>query len=104
MISGSVRDGHIVLIASTLGLLGMVGYAQYSPTKFALRGLAECLRQELMAWGVGVSVFFVSTIRSAGLERENRTKPAVTRAIEEGDPSDPSPEARARTLLEGWSD
>lgn len=93
--------GRIILISSTLGLTGMIGYSPYSPTKFALRGLAECLRQELLPHGIRVHIYFVATIDSPGHERENQAKPAITKKIEEGDISDPSPIARARTLLSG---
>lgn len=93
--------GRIVLISSTLGLTGMTGYSPYAPSKFALRGLAECLRQELLPHGIRVHIYFVATIASPGHEEENRTKPAITKKIEEGDTSDPSPSARARTLLAG---
>lgn len=32
------KDGKIVLVSSVVGLVGFVGYTQYSPMKFALRG------------------------------------------------------------------
>ena len=32
------KDAKIVLVSSTLGLMGLVGYTQYSPMKFAIRG------------------------------------------------------------------
>ena len=89
------------MVSSTLGLMGMIGYTQYAPTKFALRGLAECLRQELIPYGIKTSIYFVSTIKSPGYEKENLTKPNITKLIEDGDSSDSSPEARARTLLKG---
>lgn len=101
MIRNAVKDSRVVMVSSTLGLMGMIGYSQYSPTKFALRGLAECLRQELLPYGIKVSIYFVSTIASPGYEKENLTKPAITKAIEDGDPSDPSPSARAKTLIRG---
>ncbi len=103
MIKSNQRDGRIVMISSTLGLMGMIGYSQYSPTKFALRSLAECLRQELLPYGIGVSIYFVSTIASPGYEKENLTKPTITKMIEDGDPSDPSPKARAKTLIRGMT-
>lgn len=101
MLKNDIKKGKIVMISSTLGLMGMIGYSQYSPTKFALRGLAECLRQELMPYGIETSIYFVSTIKSPGYEKENLTKPEITKMLEDGDLSDPSPEARARTLLKG---
>lgn len=32
------KKGKIVLVSSTLGLMGLVGYGEYSPMKFAIRG------------------------------------------------------------------
>ena len=34
------------------------GYCSYAPTKWALRGLADCLRNELQGTGVEVSVAY----------------------------------------------
>ena len=34
------------------------GYCSYAPTKWALRGLADCLRNELLGTGVEVSVAY----------------------------------------------
>ncbi len=39
--------GHICLVASTMSLMGFVGYSSYAPTKWAVRGLADCLRNEV---------------------------------------------------------
>lgn len=93
--------GRLVLVSSTVGLMGMVGYSQYAPTKFAVRGLGECLRQEMLPHRIKVHVYFVSTIETPGYARENATKPAITALIEGADSSDKSPGARARTLLTG---
>ena len=38
--------GRIVFVSSQAGQLGVYGYCPYSPTKFALRGLAEALQME----------------------------------------------------------
>lgn len=102
IIKGMIRDnrkGSIILISSTLALAGMVGYSSYAPTKWALRGLAECLRQELDPYGISIHIYYVATIDSPGFAKEQLTKPAITKAIEEGDLSDPSPRCRAETLL-----
>lgn len=97
----SGTKGRIIFVSSTVGLMGMVGYGQYSPTKFALRGLAECLRQEFLLYGLQVHIYFVSTIESPGYEQENRSKPGITKEIEGADSSDKSPETRARSLVDG---
>ncbi|MGH0123778.1 UNVERIFIED_CONTAM: hypothetical protein FKN15_076243 [Acipenser sinensis] len=41
------RMGRIVFVSSQAGQLGLFGYTAYSPSKFALRGLAESLQMEV---------------------------------------------------------
>jgi len=52
------KQGRVVFVSSVAGFLGIYGYSAYSPAKFAMTGLAECLRQELIDTGVTVSVAF----------------------------------------------
>lgn len=73
--------GHVVLVSSGAGLVGVFGYGAYGPTKFAVRGLAETLRAELKPAGIGVSVVYPPDTDTPQLAEENRTKPAETRAI-----------------------
>ncbi|PKI82274.1 hypothetical protein MVES1_003280 [Malassezia vespertilionis] len=94
------RSGKIVFVSSVLGLMGMVGYTQYSPMKYAIRGLGECLRSEFQLYGIGVHTYFPATILSPGYEQENKTKPAITKKLEEGDEKK-SPEACAACLVRG---
>ena len=44
----------IVFISSMAGQTGPFGYSAYSPTKFALRGLAESLYYELLTSRIDV--------------------------------------------------
>jgi NAD(P)-dependent dehydrogenase (short-subunit alcohol dehydrogenase family) len=44
----SSGDGHLVNISSLFGLLGMPGQTAYNSAKFAVRGLTEALRQEML--------------------------------------------------------
>jgi len=73
--------GAVVLIASGAGLVGLFGYTPYSPTKFALRGLAESLRAELKSSGVRVAIVYPPDTDTPQLAEENRTKPAETKAL-----------------------
>lgn len=43
------REGGIVFVSSQAGLSGVFGFAAYSSSKFALRGLAESLKMEVSA-------------------------------------------------------
>jgi 3-dehydrosphinganine reductase len=76
--------GHIVLISSGAGLVGIFGYTAYSSAKFALRGFAEALRAEAKRWGVGVSIVYPPDTETPGFAAEERTKPPETRRIGEG--------------------
>lgn len=46
------NHGHIVGIASIAGLVGLVGAVDYCASKFAVVGLMESLRRELLSSGV----------------------------------------------------
>ena len=42
------------------------GYSSYAPTKWALRGLADCLHNELQGTGVAVSVSYPPDMGGGG--------------------------------------
>ncbi len=73
--------GHLLLVSSTAGIIGVFGYAAYSPSKFAVRGLAETLRAELKPHGIVVACAYPPDTDTPGLARENLEKPAATAAI-----------------------
>jgi 3-dehydrosphinganine reductase len=75
------RAGSIVMISSFAGLLGVYGYGAYSPTKFAVRGLAETLRMELKPHGVHVAAVYPSDVDTPMLAAENELKPPETAAV-----------------------
>ncbi len=75
------RNSHIVLVSSGAGLIGIYGYSAYSPSKFAVRGLAESLRGELKDLGVGISIIYPPDTDTPQLEEENKTKPPETKLI-----------------------
>ena len=49
-------DGHVVNISSLFGLMGMPGQTAYNAAKFAVRGLTEALREEMLVAGHPVQV------------------------------------------------
>ena len=75
------QKGTIVLISSGAGIVGLFGYSAYSPSKFALRGLAESLRGELKPKGINVSIVYPPDTDTPQLAAENKTKPPETKAI-----------------------
>ena len=74
-------NSHIVLVSSGAGLIGIYGYSAYSPSKFAVRGLAESLRGELKGLGVGISIIYPPDTDTPQLAEENKTKPPATKLI-----------------------
>jgi 3-dehydrosphinganine reductase len=94
------RKGHIVLISSGAGLIGVYGYTAYSPSKFALRGLAESLRGELKPLGIQLSIVYPPDTDTPQLEAENKTKPLETKLIT-GTAKTWSAESVAREIIQG---
>ena len=76
------EQGQIVLVASMLAVLSVWGYSGYSASKFAIRGFAEALRQEMLLSGVDVRLFLPPTTETPGLERENEDKPPISLEME----------------------
>ena len=50
------RPGRIVQISSVLGVMGIPFVGPYAASKFALEGMSESLRRELMLYGVDVII------------------------------------------------
>lgn len=66
------------MTASVLSYMGCFGYSSYSPSKFALMGLAETLRQEFAFDQIKVSVLCPPDTLMPGYEQENLSKPTET--------------------------
>lgn len=70
MVESKIKDGKIVFISSVLGIMSFAGYSTYSPTKYAVRGLADTLRNELQRYSINIHIFFPGTIFTPGYEVE----------------------------------
>nr|XP_018261871.1 3-ketodihydrosphingosine reductase TSC10 [Kwoniella dejecticola CBS 10117]OBR84029.1 3-ketodihydrosphingosine reductase TSC10 [Kwoniella dejecticola CBS 10117] len=92
--------GKIVFVSSFLGYTSFAGYTNYSPGKYALRGLADALRSEMLLHDIKIHIFMPCGIAGPGYEAENEFKPAVTLKIEEDDTQIP-PEQCAKALETG---
>lgn len=73
--------GHLVLVSSVVGLIGVFGYTAYAPTKFAVRGYGLALDAELRNRGVTVGIAYPPDTLTPGFERENLTKPIETQRV-----------------------
>jgi 3-dehydrosphinganine reductase len=94
------RGGNIVNVASTLGFIGVFGYAAYAPSKFAIVGFSEVIRAELKRYGIRVSVLCPPDTDTPQLAEENLTKPPETRAIS-GNAGLLQPEQVAAAMIRG---
>ncbi|MXG91947.1 SDR family NAD(P)-dependent oxidoreductase [Nocardioides flavescens] len=60
-------DGHVVNLSSLFGLVSMPGQSMYNATKYAVRGMTEALREEMLIAGhpVGVTSVHPGGIKTA---------------------------------------
>lgn len=90
----------ITCVSSAAGFLGVFGYGAYSPTKFAVSGLCEVLRQELKPQGITVTVVYPPDVDTPMLAGESPQKPRELRALSSGG-NVLSPQRVAKELLNG---
>jgi len=77
------KNGYITLTSSVLGFYGIMGYATYVPSKYAIFGLAEVLRHELLPYNIKISILFPADTDTPGFEEENKLKPPECAIISE---------------------
>lgn len=94
------RRGSITMVASAAALIGTHGYGAYAPSKFAVRGLAEVLRSELVDTGVHVGVVYPPDVDTPMLAEETPMRPPETAAIA-GTISPLQPGRVARAIVTG---
>ncbi|CAK4077853.1 unnamed protein product [Aphanomyces euteiches] len=96
------QQGTICFVTSGAAMTSYVGYSAYSPSKYAVRGLADCLRNELTGTGVSVHIAFPGGMDTPGYADEMRAKPEECKAIEASDTLY-KPEAVAKSILKDLS-
>ena len=86
-------EGRIVLVASGAAVVSFIGYSSYAPTKWALRGFGDALRNELIgfdraagrsgasAGGVRVHIAYPPDTQTPGFDLENESKPVETSRV-----------------------
>ena len=77
------KNGYITFTSSLMGFFAVMGYATYCPSKFAVFGLAEILRHELLPYKIKVSVLFPTDTDTPGLAEEDILKPEECKIISE---------------------
>jgi len=72
-------SGRILILSSAVGKRGVPNYAAYSGSKFALHGMAEALRAELVGTGVTVGIVCPSSTTTEFQDRIRREGPPQVR-------------------------
>ena len=74
-------NGKIVLVGSMGGIIPVYGYTAYGSSKFAVVGLAQCLRYELKPRGISVACFCPGEVETPGLAAERKTLHPASAAL-----------------------
>jgi short-subunit dehydrogenase len=73
-------SGRILLVSSIVGRRGIPNYSAYSGSKFALHGIADALRSELLGSGVSVGLVCPTSTDSEFRQRMRHRGPAQRKA------------------------
>jgi short-subunit dehydrogenase len=99
-------DAHIVNISSLFGLVSMPGQSMYNAAKYAVRGMTEALREEMLIGrtGVGVTAVHPGGIKTA-IARNARTSAkedqAATAKFFDEKLAKTTPEKAAEVIIRG---
>ena len=77
------KEGYFINMSSIAGYIGLMGYAAYTPTKFAIVGLSEVLRNEYKQYNIKVSIVYPPDTDTFGLHEEAKTRPEELNVIAE---------------------
>lgn len=77
------KNGYITFTSSVMGFYAIMGYATYIPSKYAISGLAESFRHELLPYNLKVSILFPVDTDTPGFAEENKLKPEECKIISE---------------------
>lgn len=99
------KSGRIVCVNSVLGFMAAYGYAAYSASKYAMRGMIETLHTENYPYGISCTLIASGSIDSDTFRNEEqRVKPQITKLIEADDYISPPAETAAQVIshVESW--
>jgi 3-dehydrosphinganine reductase len=74
-------NGKVVLVGSMGGIIPVYGYTAYGTSKFAVVGLAQCLRYELKPRGISVACFCPGEVETPGLAAERKSLHPASAAL-----------------------
>lgn len=74
---------HFAFIASMAGTVGIYGYSAYGSSKFAVLGMAQCVRAEYAPKGITISVICPPEIDTPMVVEEVKTMHPATRTLKD---------------------
>lgn len=74
---------HFAFIASMAGTVGIYGYSAYGSSKFAVLGMAQCIRAEYAPTGIHISVICPPEIATPMVADEIKTMYPATRVLKD---------------------
>lgn len=74
---------HFAFIASMAGTVGIYGYSAYGSSKFAVLGMAQCIRAEYAPKGICISVICPPEIDTPMVIEEIKTMHPATRVLKD---------------------
>ncbi|KAJ3142000.1 3-dehydrosphinganine reductase [Physocladia obscura] len=78
----ALLPSKIIIVGSTLSFISFLGYSAYSSSKYALRGLADSLRSELLPLNINVHFLHPGNMDTPGYIVENTSKPSIVKKID----------------------
>jgi NAD(P)-dependent dehydrogenase (short-subunit alcohol dehydrogenase family) len=99
-------EGHLVNISSLFGLVSMPGQAAYNATKYAVRGMTEAIREEMLVAGhpVGVTAVHPGGVKTAiarNARVSDKEDKAATAVLFDEKLATTAPERAARIIVRG---
>lgn len=77
------QGSHLALVASMAGTVGIYGYSAYGASKFAVLGMAQCLRAEYAHKGIAISAICPPEIDTPMVQTEIQTMHPATRVLKD---------------------
>ena len=94
------KSGQVCFISSLGGIISTYGYSAYGASKFAIVGMAGCMRQELAEYNIGVSVVCPPEVDTPMVSKESEHILPQTRLIKDLGGT-LQPEALTKATLKG---
>ena len=95
----AAEEAHIVNLSSLFGIVGMPGQSAYCASKFAVRGLSECLWAELVDTQVGLTLVHPGGVATNIVENSGFADPRLREPVREAFKDFTTPDEAAALIV-----